>query len=58
MLPFYNKNNIEEYEYLSSIIMDTLRSELIETDKYEFTNFSLTDEKLKIKNIKKKITLM
>jgi TolB-like protein len=46
ILPFINKNNVPEYDYLSGIIMETLRSELIETDKYEFTNFSLTNTKL------------
>ncbi len=47
ILPFMNKNKIAEYDYLSDIIMETIRGELVETDKYEFTNFSMTDKKLK-----------
>ena len=47
ILPFYNKNNIIDYDYLSDILMETLRAELIETNKYTFTNFSLTNYKIK-----------
>ncbi len=54
ILPFYNKNSVSEYDYLADVIMETLRSDLIGTDKYEFTNFSDTEEKLSGKNYKGK----
>lgn len=50
ILPFVNKNKVAEYNYLSGIIMETVRSVLYETDLYEFTNFTKTDERLSIYN--------
>jgi len=47
ILPFVNKNKIAEYDYLSEIIMETLRSELLQSEIFEFTNFSLSRNKYK-----------
>jgi hypothetical protein len=52
ILPFVNKNKIMEYDYLSDIMMETLRGELLDTNIYEFTNFSMTDDILKNKEYK------
>jgi TolB-like protein len=49
ILPFVNKNKIAEYDYLSVVLMDSIRSELSGTDKYEFANYTPTEEELKDK---------
>lgn len=47
ILPFLNKNNIIEYDYLSDILNDTLKSELLKTDLFNFTAPALADKKIK-----------
>jgi len=45
IFPFINKNKVIEYNYLSDIIMETVRSALFQKDLYEFSNYSVSDDK-------------
>jgi TolB-like protein len=44
ILPFQNKNNVAEYDYLSDVLMDALRAELSEQNKYNFANYDKTNQ--------------
>lgn len=44
ILPFQNKNNIAEYNYLSDVLMETLRVELVEQNRFNFTNYTEANE--------------
>jgi len=47
ILPFYNQNSVEKYDYLSDTIRDSLKAKLILTDSFIITSFSLIDDKMK-----------
>ncbi|MCG8570343.1 MAG: FlgO family outer membrane protein [Spirochaetes bacterium] len=52
ILPFYNVNDNKEYEYLSGILRDALRSQLVNTGQYLYTDFSLIDKKIETLGLK------
>src|SRR4030042_4533244 len=47
ILPFYNQNSMEKYDYLSDTIRDSLKAKLVLTDSFILTSFSLIDDKMK-----------
>ena len=55
IIPFYNTNNVIEHDYLSGLMRDALRTELLNTDQYLFTDFSLIDKEMK--KIKSEVTI-
>jgi len=52
IFPFYNENEIKEYNYLENTIRDALRAKLQVKNLFLFANFNEIDEK--IKNIQRK----
>src|SRR4030042_4800736 len=52
IFPFYNENDIKEYNYLENTIRDALRAKLQSKDLFLFANFNEIDDK--IKNIQRK----
>ncbi len=53
ILPFLNQNGITEYDYLSDIMRDTLKSRLVKSDDFIIVSFFKIDDEIK----KRKITL-
>jgi|GEM_PF-3949382 len=51
IIPFYNINNVSDYDYLNGMIRDALRTELLNTDQFLFTDFSLVDKEIKKYNL-------
>lgn len=47
ILPFFNINNVEKYNYIGDTLRDALKSELIKTDYYLFINFSDIENTIK-----------
>ncbi|MBN2544251.1 MAG: hypothetical protein JXB50_00550 [Spirochaetes bacterium] len=47
ILPFYNQNSVEKYDYLSDTIRDSLKAKLVLTESFIITSFSLIDDKIK-----------
>lgn len=47
IMPFLNTNNVVEYDYLGDILNDTLKSELLRTNLFNFTVPSQADKKIK-----------
>lgn len=52
IMPVYNIKNNAEYDYLTSVIRDTVRAKLDQKDIFNFINFSEIDESIKNKNLK------